>query len=578
MSTATAPPQPWTKYRPCRPLELPDRTWPDRTLSAAPRWCSVDLRDGNQALAQPMDVAEKLELFRLLAAVGFREIEVGFPAASGVEFDFTRRLVVDGLVPDAVAIQVLTQAREPLIRRTFEALAGARRAIVHLYNSTSTLQRRVVFEMSRSEVVALAVRGTRIAREEAGRLCGTEVVFEYSPESFTGTEPEFALEICEAVLEAWGASPEHPVILNLPATVEMFTPNIYADLIEWFLRHLTRPERAILSVHAHNDRGTAVAATELALLAGAARVEGTLFGNGERTGNVDLLTLALNLLTQGVDPGLDFADLERVVRVCERCTRLPVHPRHPYAGELVHTAFSGSHQDAISKGLRARERERRESWDVPYLPIDPADLGRTYEAVIRINSQSGKGGAAWVLEQAEGFALPKAMHAEFGALVQRESETRGGELPAGAVGEVFAREYLERTGPLALVRWRFADASARTAAEEPRARVLATIARDGEPFEIGAEGNGPIDAFCAGLREAGLAEFTLLSYHEHALELGSGSRAVAYIQLETPGAGRRFGVGIDPDIAAASFRAILCALNRLSDRAAAASGESDRRP
>jgi 2-isopropylmalate synthase len=556
--------QPWTKYRPCRPLDLPDRTWPSRTLTAAPRWCSVDLRDGNQALAQPMSVEEKLELFRLLAGVGFREIEVGFPSASQVEFDFTRRLIDGGLVPAGVAIQVLTQAREPLIRRTFAAVAGAPRAIVHLYNSTSTLQRRVVFGLSRAQVIELAVRGTRIAREEADRLAGTEVSFEYSPESFTGTEPEFALEICEAVLEAWGASAERPVILNLPATVEMFTPNVYADLIEWFRRRLARPERAVLSVHAHNDRGTAVAATELALLAGARRVEGTLFGNGERTGNVDVLTVALNLLTQGVDPGLDFSGLERVAAVYERCTRLPVHPRHPYAGELVHTAFSGSHQDAISKGLRARERERPELWEVPYLPIDPADLGRSYEALIRINSQSGKGGAAWVLEQEHGFALPKAMHPEFGALVQRTSEAAGGELPPEAIREVFEREYLGRAQPLALVRWRVEDEPGDAARDASRARVLATVSRNGSPVDVSGAGNGPIDAFCSALRDAGLADFSLLSYHEHALERGSGSRAVAYIQIETPPGRRLFGAGVDTDIGAASFRAILCALNRLS--------------
>jgi 2-isopropylmalate synthase len=563
MTSTAAAPRPWTKYRPSRPLDLPDRTWPSRTLAAAPRWCSVDLRDGNQALAQPMSVAEKLEFFRLLAQVGFPEIEVGFPAASQVEFDFTRRLIDGDLVPEAVALQVLTQAREPLIRRTFEALRGARRAVVHLYNSTSTLQRRVVFAMSRAQVVELAVRGTRIAREQAERLAGTDVVFEYSPESFTGTEPEFALEICEAVLEAWGATAARPVILNLPATVECYTPNVYADVVEWFLRRLARPERAILSVHAHNDRGTAVAATELALLAGAQRVEGTLFGNGERTGNVDVLTLALNLLTQGVDPGLDFADLGRIAEVYERCTRLPVHPRHPYAGELVHTAFSGSHQDAISKGLRAREREGREVWDVPYLPIDPADVGRTYEAVIRITSQSGKGGAAWVLEQADGFALPKAMHPEFGAIVQRASEAAGGELSADAVRRLFAREYLEAARPLELVRWRLEDEPDGGGSGASRARVVATIARDGAAFEVRGAGNGPIDAFCAALRDAGVAGFSLVTYHEHALESGSGSRAVAYIQVEATAGKRLFGVGVDTDIGAASFRAILGALNRL---------------
>ncbi len=562
--TSTKNQQPWTKYRPCPPVDLPDRRWPSRTITRAPRWCSVDLRDGNQALAQPMSVGEKLEFFRLLAAVGFEEIEVGFPAASQVEFDFTRRLIDENLVPKAVAIQVLTQAREPLIRRTCEALSGARRAVLHLYNSTSALQRRVVFGLSRREVIDLAVVATRQAREAAGRLAGTEVTFEYSPESFTGTEPDFALEICEAVLEAWGATARQPVILNLPATVEMATPNVYADRIEWFLRHLSRPERAILSVHAHNDRGTAVAATELALLAGAARVEGTLFGNGERTGNVDILTLALNLLTQGVDPGLDFSGIDRVVEAYERCTRMPVHPRHPYAGELVHTAFSGSHQDAISKGLRARERERQGHWEVPYLPIDPADIGRTYEAVIRINSQSGKGGAAWVLEHEHGYALPKAMHPEFGAIVQKASEAGGGELSPEAIREVFEREYLAPPHPLDLLRWHIEDGPAAAIGGESRARVTATIAIDGEPRQIRGAGNGPIDAFCAALRDAGTAAFSLLAYHEHALTRGSDSRAVSYIRIESAGGIRLFGVGIDTDIAAASFRAILGALNRLA--------------
>lgn len=566
MSTASTPRKtPWTKYRPCPTVDLLDRRWPSRTITAAPRWCSVDLRDGNQALAQPMSVAEKLEFFELLVAIGFREIEVGFPAASAVEFDFVRQLIAEDLVPEPVMIQVLTQAREPLIRRTFAALRGARRAVLHLYNSTSTVQRRVVFGMSRREVIDLAVAATRLVREEALLLAGTDITLEYSPESFTGTEPEFALEICEAVLEAWGATAARPAILNLPATVEVSTPNVYADRIEWFSHRLSRPERAILSVHAHNDRGTAVAATELALLAGAARVEGTLFGNGERTGNVDILTLALNMLTQGIDPGLDFTAIDRVTAVYERCSRLRVHPRHPYAGELVHTAFSGSHQDAISKGLRARERELQQFWEVPYLPIDPADIGRTYEAVIRINSQSGKGGAAWVLEQEHGFVLPKAMHPEFGALVQRLSEGVG-ELSPGAIRAAFEREYLGRPHPLDLVRCRIEDEPAGDAQVSSQARVLATLGIDGSPHEVSGAGNGPIDAFCNALRDAGIADFSLLSYHEHALERGSGSRAVAYIQIEVAGGDRLFGVGIDTDIAAASFRAILGALNRRAEK------------
>jgi 2-isopropylmalate synthase len=553
--------QPWTKYRPCPPVALPDRTWPSRTITRAPAWCSVDLRDGNQALARPMSVAEKLEFFGLLAAVGFREIEVGFPSAAQPEFDLCRQLIDGGRIPEGTAIQVLTQAREGLIRRTFEAIAGAPRAIVHLYNSTSTLQRRVVFGMSRAQIVELAVRGAALVREEAERLQGCDVRFEYSPESFTGTEQEFALEICEAVLAVLEPTPERPVILNLPATVEMATPNVYADRIEWFARHLGRPERAVISVHAHNDRGTAVAATELALLAGAERVEGTLFGNGERTGNVDLVTLALNLMSQGIDPGLDLSAIDRVVEVYERCTRLPVHPRHPYAGELVYTAFSGSHQDAIRKGMQARERAGDAHWEVPYLPIDPADVGRTYEAVIRINSQSGKGGVAYVMEQEYGYALPKAMHPEFGRIVQGVAEQTGAEVSPALIRETFAREYLDRRRPFELLRCRVEEEPAVTPGAASVARVSAVVAVEGVPREIAGSGNGPIDAFCAALRDGGIAAFTLLSYHEHALERGAGSRAAAYIRIENE-RGDFFGAGVDTDIMLASFRAILSALNR----------------
>jgi len=573
----TAPPRenPAAKYHPYPAVDLPDRRWPSRTIERAPAWCSVDLRDGNQALVRPMDIERKLELFRLLVEVGFREIEVGFPAASEVEFAFTRRLVEEGLVPEGVAIQVLTQARDHLIDRTCEALRGAARAVLHLYNSTSTLQRRVVFGMSRREIVAIAVAGARRAREGAAALAGTDVRFEYSPESFTGTELEFALEVCEAVLDELGATAGRPVIVNLPATVEMATPNVYADQIEWFLRRLARPERAVLSVHAHNDRGTAVAATELALLAGATRVEGTLFGNGERTGNVDLLTLALNLHSQGVDPGLDFRAVDRVVDVYERCTAMPVHPRHPYAGALVYTAFSGSHQDAIRKGMLAREREGGALWAVPYLPIDPADLGRSYEAVIRINSQSGKGGAAWVLEQ-EGFALPKAMHPEVGRLVQGISERTGDEVAPAAVREAFVAEYLDRREPYELVRCRIREEPAADERAGTLARVEATVGVRGAARRVRGSGNGPIDAFCAALREAGLADFQLLDYHEHALGRGSDSRAAAYILLDVPGAGPVWGVGVDTDIAVASLRGVLGALNRCPASALPAAAASRR--
>jgi len=557
---AAAAGSPAGKYRPFPPVDLPDRRWPGRTIEHAPGWCSVDLRDGNQALARPMDVGRKTEFFRLLCAVGLREIEVGFPAAAQVEFDFTRRLVGEGLIPPGVAIQVLTQAREPLIRRTFEALRGAPRAIVHLYNSTSALQRRVVFGMSRTQVVALAVEAARQLREEAADLAGTDVRFEYSPESFTGTELEFALEICEAVLEALEATPECPVIVNLPATVEMATPNVYADQIEWFARRLARPERAILSVHAHNDRGTAVAATELALLAGAARVEGTLFGNGERTGNVDLLTLAMNLHAQGIDPGLRFGAIDEVVALYERCTGMPVHPRHPYAGSLVYTAFSGSHQDAIRKGMLARERAGGGAWEVPYLPIDPADLGRSYEAVIRINSQSGKGGVAWVLGEEHGYELPKAMHPEVGRLVQSISERSGAEVPPEAVREVFEAEYLRPREPHELLRCRVGEEPA--AWGVTTATVEAAVRTGGAVRTLAGSGNGPIDAFCDALRAGGVGRFRLLGYHEHALARGSDSRAAAYILLDVDGAGPVWGVGVDTDIALASFRAILSALNR----------------
>ncbi len=462
-------PETVNKYRPFPPVSLPDRQWPSRAITGPPRWCSVDLRDGNQALESPMSVRQKLELFQLLTAIGFKEIEVGFPAASQVEYAFIRTLIEEGLIPEDVTIQVLTQAREPLIRRTCQALAGARRAIVHLYNSTSTLQRRVVFRMERREIIKLAIRGATLIREEAESMPGEAIRYQYSPESFTGTELEFAKEICEAVLAVWQPTVARPAIINLPATVEMATPNVYADQIEWFICHLAARERVIISVHAHNDRGTAVAATELALLAGAERVEGTLFGNGERTGNVDLLTLALNLFTQGIDPGLDFHHLDRVIEVCERCTAMAVPPRHPYAGRLVHTAFSGSHQDAINKGMQAYREEGHGRWQVPYLPVDPADIGLGYEAIIRINSQSGKGGAAYVLEAGYGFKLPKAMHPEFGRLVQALSEQAGRELEPAVIWQAFSAEYLHRAEPYRLTAFQVWDR--RGGAQEEQAQV-----------------------------------------------------------------------------------------------------------
>lgn len=551
------------KYRPFPPVALPDRQWPDRVLTHPPAWCSVDLRDGNQALETPMSVEQKLEMFRLLTGIGFKEIEVGFPAASQVEYDFIRKLIDEDLIPEGVAIQVLTQAREPLIRRTCEAVRGARRAIVHMYNSTSTLQRRVVFRMDRFGIVELAVRGAALIKELAEAMPASMIQYEYTPESFTSTELDFAKEICEAVLAVWQPTAERPVIVNLPATVEMASPNVYADQIEWFVRNLTLRQQVIVSVHAHNDRGTAVAATELALLAGAQRVEGTLFGNGERTGNVDLLTLALNLFTQGIDPGLDFHDLDRVIAICEQCTAMPVPARHPYAGSLVYTAFSGSHQDAISKGMQACHQEGGGLWEVPYLPMDPADVGRGYEAIIRINSQSGKGGAAYVMESGYGFRLPKAMHPEFGRLVQALSERTGRDVQPAAIWQVFAEEYLDRCEPYRLHTFQVRDR--RSGSDEAAAlvRVEAEIVKNGVARTISGQGNGPLDAFCNALRTSEGLDFILAAYDEHALAGGSAAQAVAYIRIAD---GRQsssfFGAAVDTDIIIASVKAVLSGVNR----------------
>jgi 2-isopropylmalate synthase len=549
------------KYRPYPSPSLPDRTWPNNTISQAPAWCSVDLRDGNQALVQPMNLEEKLALFQLLVDVGFKEIEVGFPSASQVEHDFVRMLIERDLIPEGVVIQVLTQAREHLIDKTFESLIGVREAVVHLYNSTSTLQRQVVFNMSRQDIIALGVHGARWIRELA-EGCGSRIRYEYSPESFTGTELDFALEICEAVLEVWQPTRERPVIINLPATVEMATPNVYADQIEWFLRRLRARDTVLLSLHAHNDRGTAVAATELALLAGADRVEGTLFGNGERTGNVDIVTLALNMFSQGVDPGLDFSDIGRVIEVYERCTRLPVHPRHPYAGELVYTAFSGSHQDAIKKGMDAYLRQEEAVWQVPYLPIDPRDVGRSYEKIIRINSQSGKGGVAYIMDSVYGFHLPKAMHPEFGRMVQRVSDAAGNELAADVIYHIFEKAYFYNTDWYALHRFdvlkRHIDGQEQASTAEIEAEFKA---RDRE-ITLHASGNGPLDALCSGLRdELGLV-FELKAYHEHALSQGSSSKAVSYIMILDERGRPFWGAGMDTDIIVSSVKALFSALNR----------------
>ena len=546
-----------TKYRPFPTIDLPDRQWPNRTLTQAPLWCSVDLRDGNQALINPMNLEQKLRMFSLLVDIGFKQIEVGFPSAAAVEFDFTRTLIERDLIPDDVYPQVLTQARDHLIRRTFEAIEGTPRAIVHLYNSTSELQRRVVFRMDRAAIRGIAVDGTRLVRELADRT-ETEILYEYSPESFTGTELDFSVEVCNAVIEAWDPSPQRPIIINLPATVELATPNVHADQIEWFLRHVQRRDSIILSLHTHNDRGTGVAATELALMAGADRVEGTLFGNGERTGNVDIVTVALNLYTQGIDPGLDLHDLSRLIEVSDYCTELPVGARHPYAGELVFTAFSGSHQDAINKGMTAQSDAPDSLWEVPYLPIDPTDIGRSYQAIIRINSQSGKGGVAYVMETEFGCQLPKTMQPEFGQVVQELSDRSGREVEAHEIWRAFQREYLEADAPL-----RFLDyAIASDTEDSSRMHGTLTLAVDGAEMELSGTGNGPIDALKDALGQAGLADFRLTHYSEHALGQGTDSTAIAYIQIARDDGTQRFGVGTNPNIAKASALALISALNR----------------
>ena len=552
-------PAPVRKYRPFPPVALPDRQWPNRTLDRAPLWCSVDLRDGNQALAQPMSVEEKLEYFALLVKIGFKEIEVGFPSASQIEFDFCRRLITEHRIPDGVAIQILCQCREDLIVRSLAALAGAKHAIFHLYNSTSPAQRKHVFHATRAEIVAIAVQGTTWVKQHAAPLvaAGTHLRFEYSPESFTSTELDFALEICEAVTDVWQPTLENKIILNLPATVEYATPNIHADQIEWMSTHLTRRDRTLISLHTHNDRGTGVAATELALLAGADRVEGTLFGNGERTGNLDIVTVALNLYTHGIHPGLDFSDINHIRDVYERCTRLEVPPRQPYAGELVFTAFSGSHQDAIKKSWAAQKPG--EPWDVIYIPIDPADLGRSYKAIIRINSQSGKGGVAYVLENEFGYSLPKLMHKEMGKIINDYADTKGTELTPQEIHDVFHREYLARTSPVTLQHFKTTERDSVVTCE-------AEIGVDKKLHTLTATGNGPIDAFVRALAATNLPKFDVLSYAEHSLGQGAEARAVSYIQIKTERGHTLYGAGIDTNIELASIKAIVSALNRTLTR------------
>ena len=547
------------RYRPATPVGLSDRSWPDQVVTQAPRWCSVDLRDGNQALVEPMGHERKMRFFKTLVKIGVKEIEVGFPSASQTDFDFLRWLIEQNQIPDDVTIQVLTQARKPLIDRTVEALKGSRRAILHLYNSTSTLQRRVVFGLDRDEIRELAVQGTRWVKEAVAGLEGSEIILEYSPESFTGTELDFAAEVSDAVVEAWQPRPGEKVIINLPATVEMATPNHYADQIEWMHRNLKRRDQMILSVHTHNDRGCAVAATELALLAGAERVEGTLFGNGERTGNVDLVTVALNLFTQGIDPRLDLSDLPGLVEVFEFCNNLPVPARHPYAGELVFTAFSGSHQDAINKGLQALGKQNEDIWQVPYLPIDPADVGRQYDAIIRINSQSGKGGVAFVLEQSYGYAVPKGLAVEFSRTVQRITDATGEELAPAGIFAAFDREYL------APGRFELVDFNVRHEARD-RCTLNATLSDRGREVSFEAKGNGPINAFVTGLKAAIGVDIHVLNYHEHALGDGSSATAVAYVHLRARNETTRYGVGQDEDIVAATLAAVLSAVNGLTEQ------------
>jgi 2-isopropylmalate synthase len=550
------------KYRPYATVELPDRTWPDVVLERAPIWCSTDLRDGNQALVNPMDGPRKRRFFELLVQLGVKEIEVGFPSASKPDFDFCRLLVEDELIPADTTIAVLTQARPELIERTYEAIEGASRAIVHLYNSTSETQRRVVFRLDRDGITQLAVRGTELCKALAAQT-DTEIVFQYSPESFHHTELDYALEICEAVAEEWAPSPNEKMIVNLPTTVEAFPPNVYADRMEWFARHFSRRDSAILSVHPHNDRGTAVATAELGLMAGAERVEGCLFGNGERTGNVDLITLALNLFTQGVDPGLDLSELDEARAIVEQCNELPVHPRHPYVGELVYTAFSGSHQDAIKKGMDAQARARSGAWDVPYLPIDPQDVGRDYEAIIRVNSQSGKGGVAYLMKAEHHLDLPRGLQVDFARKVQAITDARGGELTAAELMSAFAEHYLDVTAPYAILSYTHESS-------DDGDRLTARMSIDGDDEEVVGEGNGPIAALVHGLEQRLGIEVDVRDYHEHAMSAGEDATAAAYVEVDVD-EDVVWGVGIHPSIVTASLRAVVNAANRA--RALRAAGE-----
>ena len=551
------------KYQPFASVPLDDRNWPSQTIKTAPTWCSVDLRDGNQALIEPMDAMRKMRMFKVLVEMGFKEIEVGFPSASETDFNFLRELIDGGHIPDDVTVQVLTQAREHLIDRTVESLQGAKNAILHLYNSTSTLQRRVVFKADQAGVKQIAIDGAKLVADRISKLSSdTKLRLQYSPESFTGTELEYALEVCEAVMDVWQPTPENKTIINLPATVEMASPNIYADQIEWMHRHFTRRDSLILSLHPHNDRGTGIAATELGLMAGADRVEGTLFGNGERTGNVDIVTLGLNMFTQGLDPELDFSDINKLVETAEFCNQLPVHQRHPYAGQLVHTAFSGSHQDAIRKGIDALSMANDDHWEVPYLPIDPSDIGRSYEAIIRVNSQSGKAGAAYLLEVEHHVRLPRAMEVEFSSYVQKTADDKGIEITSDKIWDIFSSTYLSSEGRFALVSFE-SQPVARNAEET---RIEAKISFDGEIHEIVHVGNGPISAFVNGIRSAFDLKFNLADFGQNTRSSSSQAEAAAYVELRVPDEDGTsvFGAGIDTSITLAPIKAVISALNRMS--------------
>jgi len=551
------------KYQAFPQIDLPNRTWPTKTIDKAPIWCSVDLRDGNQALIEPMNRDKKMRFFRHLLAVGFKEIEVGFPAASDTDFDFVRHIIENNMIPDDVTIQVLTQAREHLIRRTFESVQGAKNVIIHLYNSTSTVQRRVVFGLDQAGITEIAVTGAQLVKELIPTLEGSNVRIEYSPESFTGTELPYARDVCHAVMDVFEPTPEWPIILNMPATVEMASPNYYADQIEWMHTNLRDRDSIILSLHPHNDRGTAVAATELGVMAGADRIEGTLFGNGERTGNVDLVTLALNMFTQGVDPEVDFSNITESIAVAEACNQLPVHQRHPYAGELAYTAFSGSHQDAIKKGMTAVRASNDGLWEVPYLPIDPSDVGRAYEGIIRVNSQSGKGGVAYVMESEYGIELPRLLQVEFSQVVQQIADTTGKEILPEVIWDSFEQTYLDSDAPFELISYKVTQGS-----EEGTASVEAEVSYKGETRTVSGQGNGPISAFFQGVKDGFGVTANLTDYREHAIHAsagGSRTRAVCFIRLANRHGEQRFGVGINENTTTASLKAIVSALNRLAE-------------